>query len=100
VPAAHAVNRTHVATAAHAATAAHVAIQALVAIAAHAVIPAHAARAARFVEKERAKASDKNHHRIFLMNHYRLIRRSYLTAILAVWYLCFRSSTRQHRLAF
>ncbi len=91
--AAHAVNLVHVATAAHDA------IQALFAIAAHAVIPAHAARAARLVEKEKAKTGDKIRHLIVPTNQYRLIRRSYLTATLAVWYLRFRTSTRQHRSA-
>jgi hypothetical protein len=52
-------------TAVHVATATHDAIQALIAIAAHtvieahAVILAHAARAARLVEKEKAKTGDK-----------------------------------------
>jgi hypothetical protein len=68
-------------------------------IAAHAVIPTHATRAARLVEKERTKAGDKNPHRIVPMSHYRLTQRSYLTAILAVWYPRFRNSTRRHRSA-
>jgi hypothetical protein len=57
------------------------------------------ARAARLVEKEKAKTGDKIRHRIVPTNQYRLIRRSYLTAILAVWYLRFQTSTRQHRSA-
>ncbi len=74
----------HAADLVHVATAAHDAIQALIAIAAHAVVPAHAARAARLVEKEKAKTGDKIRHRIVPTNQYRLIRRSYLTSILAV----------------
>ena len=53
VTAVHAADRVHVATATHDT------IRARNAIVAHTVIPAHAARAARLVEKEKAKTGDK-----------------------------------------
>ncbi len=96
----HAADRVHVATATHDTIQALNAIAAHTVTEAHAVIPAHAARAARLVEKEKAKTGDKIPHRIVPMSLYRLTRRSYLTATLAVWYPRFRNSTRRHQPAF
>ena len=94
VAAAHAADKVHAATAALNATVAHAATEA------HAVILARVARAARLAAKEKAKASDKIPLPIVPTSLYRLTRRSYLTATLAVRCPRFRISSRRQQFIF